>query len=325
MKRYFIFLLAIASLAGCETDIDIAPETEKQEKAVYLTFAPLANVVVRAADNLPEEFAIKNLSVFLAEVGSNTIIERYPNIGFTPADPNPVGDTLNHKLITLPLDPSTIGRKDVYVVANHSGAALPTITTVSQLKAIQTSAANAVAGLSTANGLPMFGELLNANLSGTSREAAAVIPLTRVCAKFRVTLTFVDAAYAGTGNSFTMIDVPTHTFYGGSGAGAVGLITYPATTLSAVGALQYQGVAYVFESMTVPTISVNTTINSEAKTYLINTSLPVSSRNNLYDIDVRIYRPVSPRSASAVNREKPICKVAIYVDGVLLEEYFVDG
>ncbi len=111
-KAYsFILLMAAVFLAGCETDNDM-----NLEKKVYLSFAPLANIVTRStADNLPEEYAIKNLSVFLTEVGSNTIISSYPNIGFTPADPNPAGDTLNHKLITLPLDPATIQRKDVYV------------------------------------------------------------------------------------------------------------------------------------------------------------------------------------------------------------------
>lgn len=308
-KAYlYILLMATAFLAGCGTDDDAV--LESQVKKVYLSFAPLANVVTRAAaDNLPEEYAIKNLSVFLTEVGSGTIINSYPGISFTPADPNPAGDTLNHKMITLPLDPTTIQRKDVYVIANYPGT-LPAVTTIEQLKAIQTPAATSAAGLSVANGLPMYGELLNANLSSTSANAPVLVPLTRVCAKFRVTLTFVDATYAGTGNSFTMLNVPSYTLYGGgNAASSSALITYPATALPSTGTLRYQGVAYVYESMVMPTINVNTTINGVAKTYKISTNLPVSSRNNLYDIDVKVYKPVkaSTRGGVGLDSDSGLC------------------
>ncbi len=315
-KAYsFILLMAAVFLAGCETDNDM--NLENQAKKVYLSFAPLANIVTRStADNLPEEYAIKNLSVFLTEVGSNTIISSYPNIGFTPADPNPAGDTLNHKMITLPLDPTTIQRKDVYVIANYQGT-LPTVTAIEQLKAIQTPAATSAAGLSVTDGLPMYGELLNANLSSTSANAPVLVPLTRVCAKFRVTLTFVDATYVGTGNSFTMTNVPSYTLYGGGNITPTpALITYPATALSSIGTLQYQGVAYVYESMAaMPTININTTIEGVAKTYKIATNLPISSRNNLYDIDVKVYKPVKASARAAIDpteAEMLNCKVSIY-------------
>ena len=309
MKIYIsILLIFFVAFTGCETGNDIIPG--KQEDKVYLMFAPLANVVLRAStDNLPEEYAIRNLSVFLTEAGSNTIVYSYPNIAFTPADPNPAGDTLNHKLITLPLDPATIQRKDVYVIANHSGA-LPAVTTIDQLKAIQTPAATSAAGLPTTNGLPMYGTLLNANLSSTSANAPALIPLTRVCAKFRITLTFVDATYAGTDNSFTMTGVPAYTLYAGNSNPPTTLLTYPAAGLSPINTLQYQGVAYVYESMTMPAININTMIDGTAKTYKIETNVPVSSRNNLYDIDVKVYKPVN--MARVAKTDVLNCSVSIY-------------
>jgi len=311
---------------ACETNNDIVPE--KQAKKVYLTFTPLANVVLRASsDNLPEEYAIQNLSIFLTEVGSNTIVDSYPDIAFTPADPLPAGDTLNTKLITLSLDPTTVGQKDVYVIANHSSTALPAITTIDQLKTIQTPEATSTAGLSDTNGLPMYGTLLNANLGGTSASAPALVPLTRVCAKFRVTLTFMDATYAGTNNSntFTMIDVPTYTFYAGNSAPPAALVTYPPTYLTQIDALQYQGVAYAYESTTMPSISINTTINGDPKTYNVTTNLPVSSRNSLYDIDVQVYKPVNISAAMrhAAGTDVLNCKVSIYSNNILLKEYFV--
>ncbi len=298
MKKIYLYILIISAvfLTGCETGDDIIPP--KQAKEVYLSFAPLDNVVARSAtDNLPEEYAIKNLSIFLTEVGSNT---SYPDISFTPADPDPVDDTLNHKLISLPLDPTTIGVKDVYVIANYQGT-LPTVTTIDELKAIQTPTATTAEGLPTTNGLPMYGTLLNANLSSTSVNAPALVPLTRVCAKFRVTLTFVDDTYAGTDNSFTIMNVPSYTLYGGNSVTPTSaLITYPATDLPSVGTLQYQGIAYAYESTIMPSIDINTTIADQVKTYKISTNLPVSSRNNLYDIDVKVYKPVNMSSARAM-------------------------
>ncbi len=311
MKIYLSILLMFAAvfLVGCEADDDII--SGEQEEKIYLSFAPLANVVLRAAtNNLPEEYAIKNLSVFLTEAGSNTIVYSYPNIAFIPADPLPAGDTLNTKLISLPLDPTTIGKKDVYVIANYPGT-LPTITTIDQLKTIQTPAATSTAGLPATNGLPMYGTLLNANLSGTSASAPALVPLTRACAKFRVTLTYTDATYVGTNNTFTMINVPTYTLYAGNNNPPTTLITYPAITLSSISALQYQGVAYVYESTTMPAININATIAGTAKTYKVDTNVPVSSRNNLYDIDVRVYKPVKA-SAKAADTNVLNCKVSIY-------------
>lgn len=314
MKKIYLFILvmAIAFFAGCETDDEMM--IEKQADKVYFAFSPLANIVTRAADNLPEEYAIKNLSVYLTEVGSKTIVNSYPNIAFTPADPNPANDTLNHKLMTLPLDPTTVGRKDIYVIANHQGT-LPSVTTIDELKAIQTPEATTAAGLLVANGLPMYGTLLNANLSNTSAEAPAIVPLSRVCAKFRVTLTFVDATYAGTDNSFTMKNVPTYTYYGENAEVSDTLITYPATPVSSIGTLKYQGVAYAYESTTMPGITVNTTISGDVKAYKIDTNLPVSSRNNLYDINVEIYKPVVISGEAAMNpgeTERLNYKVSIY-------------
>ena len=254
-----------------------------------------------------------------------TIQYSYPDIVFTPADPNPAGDTLNTKQITLALDPTTIGQRDVYVIANYQGI-LPAITTVAQLNAIQTPAATAAAGLPTTNGLPMFGILLNANLSGTSSTAPAVVPLTRTCAKFRVTLTYTSSTYAGTNNTFTMMGVPPYTLYGKYPTPPPAVITYPATVLSSIGILEYQGIAYAYESTTMPLISINTMINGTAKTYNITTNLPVSSRNNLYDINVQIYSPVvlsTPALKQATGTDVLNCKVSIYSNGTFLEEYFV--
>ncbi len=312
----YILLLAAVLFTGCETNDDVIFENEAKE--VYLSFVPLANVVTRSADNLPEEYAIKNLSIFLTEVGSNTIVNSYRNIDFTPGDPNPAGDTLNHKQITLPLDPQTIGSKDIYVIANYVGT-LPAVTTVSQLKAIQTPAVTSTTGLTAANGLPMYGELLNRNLSGTSASSPALVHLTRTCAKFRVTLTFVDATYAGTNNSFTMANVPSYTLYGETTSitPPPALITYPATMMSPIATLQYQGVVYAYESMSaMPSITIHTTISGTAKTYKITTNLPVSSRNNLYDIDVKVYKPVnttSTRNATNPDESELLnCKVVIF-------------
>ena len=316
MKIYLsLLLMAAVFLTSCEKDNNLIPE--EQAEKIYLAFAPLDNVVLRSTDNLPEEYAIQNLSVFLTDVvGSNTIQYSYPDIAFTPADPNPAGDTLNTKQITIALDPATIGQRDVYVVANYQGT-LPAITTVTQIQAIQTPEATTTTGLPTTNGLPMYGTLLNANLSSTSANAPALVPLTRTCAKFRVTLTYTSATYAGTNNSFTMINVPTYTLYAGNNAPPAALITYPETALPPMGTLQYQGVVYAYESTVMPAISINTTINGAAKTYNITTNLPVSSRNNLYDIDVQIYPPVVA-SAGA-----PMGRAAICSNGILLEEYLV--
>jgi hypothetical protein len=314
MKIYLVlFLVAAAIFTGCE-DSDGIP-VEKQT-GVYIRFMPQRNTkAANDTDNLPEEYAINDLSIFLTEVGSNTVVNKYVHQSFSP-----VNDTA--KLVALPLDPTTVARKDVYVIANCADiTSLNAIQTLDDMKALQTPLATTTAGLATTQGLPMYGQSLNTNLSNTSVGNPALVPLIRACAKLQITLSFPDNSWIGTGNEFMIENAAPYTFYIKNNSftfNASDLISYPQIAFNQIDVQNYQCIAYVYESSQAPALHVYTTINSTAKEYIVDSNFPLPVRNNFYDIQIQIFPPANANTKSNVLN----CKVAIYSDNMLLDEYY---
>lgn len=301
MKRYLILFLVALPLICCEDHNNPAGEQE----TVYIGFTPAEITrAVTGADDLPEEYEIRNLSIFLADPGSNVIANRFVHQPFSSVDP---ATEMNYKQVALPLDPAGIGRKDVYVVANCPDiASLDAVTSLDGLRALQTPEATVTEGLSAATaGLPMYGESPDMNLATTSAGNPALVTLKRTCAKLRITLTFTDDSWVGTDNAYSVENVAPYTFYANNTPSSFvpgDMISYPRTAFSSVDAQQFESVAYIYESSLPPYIRIHTNLGGEAKEYFINTGLPVPVRNNLYDIEIQIYPPETTGTRSAGGR-----------------------
>ncbi|GAE84214.1 fimbrial protein [Bacteroides reticulotermitis] len=290
MKKYLILFLAVVIFICCKDDDGNPAEGHE---TVYIRFTP--EEITRAGtseDDLAEEYEIRNLSIFLTEVGSNLITDRFVHQAFSSVDP---ATAMNYKQVALPLNPSKSGRKDVYVVANCGDiAALNAVANLSGLKALRTPQATAVAGLSIAEGLPMYGESNDMNLEATSVRSSALVMLKRTCAKLRITLAFTDTSWVGGGNAYTIENAAPYTSYVQGYIPAftsIDMVSYPRIAFAQANAQEFESVAYIYESSSAPHIHIYTELGGEVKDYAVNTGLPLPVRNNLYDIRIEIYSP----------------------------------
>lgn len=109
------------------------------------------NGKITDADNLESEQIINNLSIFITEPGSDIFFySAVRNVAFTQVD--------DYRLVLLPLELSTLGRKDIYVVANLDNSSVSQAKNLSELKALTTPTVSKNNNLDPAKGLCMFGE-----------------------------------------------------------------------------------------------------------------------------------------------------------------------
>lgn len=279
-KIYLALSLAFLLLSACHNDSEPFAETPR-EISLVLTPAPS----LKAAgdpDDLPAEYAVKNLSVFLAAPGSNTVLNSFIHTGFSPS-----GD--NCTLVSLPLDPATAAFRDIYVVANCSDiASLNAVAAIGDIKALATPQGPLTTAVMLSSGLPMYGQAANVNLGGTSAASPANIALTRSCAKLRVTL---ENAAAGADNAFIVENTAPYTLYAPGNPltfGAPGLIAYPQVALDPVSTGEYEGITYIYESVQSPRLRILTSINGAGREYVASSNFPLPVRGYLYDIRVKI-------------------------------------
>ncbi|GHV40758.1 hypothetical protein FACS1894179_07810 [Bacteroidia bacterium] len=277
---YMAFSLALFLLSACHNDGEPFQETLR-ETSLVLRPAPS----LKAAgdpDDLPAEYAVKDLSVFLTAPGSTTVLNRFIHTGFTPS-----GD--NCTLVSLPLDPATASFRDIYVVANCNYiASLNAITSVGDIKALATPQGPLITAAMLSSGLPMYGQAANINLGGTSAANPAGITLTRACAKLRITL---ENAQAGADNSFIVENTAPYTLYAPGSTLAFSppeLVAYPQVALDPVSAGTYQGITYIYESTQVPRLRILTSIDGTGREYVAGPNFPLPVRGYLYDIAIRV-------------------------------------
>lgn len=272
---YMAFSLALFLLTACHNDGEPFRETPR-EASLVLRPAPS----LKAAgdpDDLPAEYAVKDLSVFLVAPGGTTVLNRFIHTGFTPS-----GD--NCTLVSLPLDPTTAAFRDIYVVANCNDiASLNAILSVNDIKALETPQ-----GPLTTAAMPMYGQAANINLGVTSAASPAGITLTRACAKLRITL---ENPAAGADNAFIVENAAPCTLYAPGNPltfGTPELIAYPQAALDLVSAGTYQGITYIYESVQPPRLRILTSIDGTAREYVAGPNFPLPVRGYLYDISVRV-------------------------------------
>jgi hypothetical protein len=245
------------------------------------------------ADNLPEEYALLNLSFFLADAGGSTFTDRFIHQPSTPIASTD-GDCIGCQKVTLPSEIGALVRKDIYVVANFDHTdKLAAIATVADLEALTTPKLLVNNNLTIERGLPMYGMLTNVDL--TEGSLPVRVMLQRTCAKIRVTLTFTDPADIGSNNRIELHDVAPYTYFvpgTGFSLSPEELINYSQVTLKQTTAQTFEGVMYLYESTTLPYLKLYTIVNGIEKIYTAKDHFPLPVRNRLYDIDIEILKRI---------------------------------
>ncbi|GHV56609.1 hypothetical protein FACS1894182_03500 [Bacteroidia bacterium] len=284
----WIVVFVALFFSACEENSVVLPE---ESSGIPLLFAPLRSAA-SDPDNLASEYNIVNLHVFLTNTGSATITNKFINQSFISTNDTTV---MNCKMATLPLDQTTVTSKDVYVIANCSDVtSLNAVQTVADLKALTTPQATTASGLTTDNGLPMFGQITNANLGASTTANPVSVMLTRTCAKLRITLTFTSASYTGSNNQFAIENASAYTYFVKNDTFKINssqLLTYPQMPFVQQTARQFQGITYVYESLQIPRLHIYTTVNGTPKDYVASSNFPLPVRNYLYDIQIQIMPP----------------------------------
>jgi hypothetical protein len=317
MKTYKVLSILIfigIFLWSCEDDKEIVPEPS----GVSLLFSSLKSAnEVSDADNLSDEYVIVNLSIFLTNVGSATVTDKFIHVPFSPAGGTPVMNYQQARLSAL--DPATIGNKDVYVIANCLDvASLNAVQTVTDLQALKTPVVSDHSSLTTINGLPMFGQLLNAALSDATSNNPALVSLSRTCSKLRITLFFTSDTWIGTGNAFTIENAAPYTYYIRNNTfrfDSSALISYSSISLNPVPGdpQRFQNVTYLYESLQLPYLHLRTTINGVPEEYIVSSNFPLPVRNYLYDIQIQILPPAT--SSPPVSRKTDALNYKVVVRG----------
>jgi hypothetical protein len=314
MRRLLPILLLIGFFAAaCDENTVVIPEKQSE---VSMLLMPLRSAnAVNDPDNLAAEYNIVNLHIFLANAGTATITDKFINQAFTSANDPTI---LNSQLVNLPLDPSTLTNKDVYVIANCADVtSLNAVQTVSDIQALQTPQATTADGLTTAGGLPMSGQILNVNLITSTAANPLTVMLTRACAKIRVTLTFTGVSYIGSNNEFAIENAAAYTYYVKNDTFKIAtsnLVDYPQMEFTENTTQQFQAITYVYESLQLPRLHLYTTLNGTPTEYIASANFPLPVRNYLYDIAIQILPPTpssSPALRSGNSDTVPNVKVTI--------------
>ncbi|MCD8072608.1 MAG: hypothetical protein LUE10_05470 [Alistipes sp.] len=244
-------------------------------------------------DNLASEQVINNISVFFTDPGEDAILYKYVFSGFTTS-----GD---YRIVTIPLEPDELRRKDIYVVTNYDdSAALEAVTTVTGLGRLRTPVVSKSDNLEAGDGFCMYGMTEGFDFTDQSL-GAPVVNVERTCAKMRITVTFPDNPRLSTENSYLIARAASYTFLAedtGQSLPSGDYFNFASETELVPTGRAFTGTAYVYQADVAPVLYIYTHINGSSQEQEYSADLPVPDRNYLYDLDVRIYESlVSGRSA----------------------------
>lgn len=306
--RYIIpLLMVIFGLGSCGDEENSLPQPS--EKQVVLKLFPEGNITSRVtdADNTVEEQTINNLSVFFTNPSSDAVTHQFVYSGFSDA-----GD---YKLVSLPLDPATLGTKDIYVVANcDNETALNAVQTIDDLKQLITSKVDKNKLLLPLNGIAMYGSTAAFDFNLASRKEA-VVTVVRACAKYRLHLTFPENPQLSTTNSFLIANAATYTYIIRNEKAVLtdnDYFTYAsAIPLVDNGAQAYTYSAYVYESARSPRLYFYTHADNSTEKREYSVDLPIPFRNYLYDILLEVYESTPDSRTRGVHADASICRMKL--------------
>lgn len=299
-----IFSVGFLSCSNEDESINI-----ENPKEVSLVISPSGSSRAKTvdADNLESEQTINNLSIFLTKPSSTVIVDKYIHYNFSS-----IAD--NRKMVTLPLDPAVIKQKDIYIVANHDDISLlNSYTTISNLMNLATPVADANNLLIPENGFSMFGSTLNYDFTSGNQ---ALVSLVRTVGKMRIKLTFPNATYVGTNNTFRVENAAKYTFISSDATLTVPDDAYfnysTDIAFTETSAQEYNAITYLYEAVgEVPVLKIQSFLNNTTQSFSLN--LPAPRRNYLYDIEVEIYPGVQGVNSNLKSTIMPEMKANITV------------
>lgn len=293
LASYILFVVCMF-LAGCNDDVR-SDFTAGSEAVVKLMFRDFGTRVIDQ-DNLESEQKQIHITILLTEPASDQVVYKFIDAGFTTVD--------DYKLVYLPVDSSTLGRKDIYVITNYGNTSFDDVMTLQDLSLKTTPAVSAVNNLNPEEGLCMYGETFDFDFANNT-NTPAIVYMERTCVKFRVTVSFPENPTLSTDNSFLIKDAANYSYIVENNIDSIPSTAYydyvTPITLQANEANAYVNTTYVYEATRMPQITIYTHINNSAAPQEFTEKLPIPMRNYLYDLDVKIYEH-SSNSRSEMNR-----------------------
>ncbi|MCD8030875.1 MAG: hypothetical protein LUF85_08680 [Bacteroides sp.] len=284
INGYIGLLITLLSISSC---VQSEPEEAPEAKTVTIRMGQRSGGWTRTinADNLAVEQTVKNLSIFFTDPSSTAIIYKYVYTGFSISN--------QEQIITLPIEASDLQTKDVYVIANYDDESdLNALTDLSEMRALFTPEIDKNNTLDPSDGFCMFGHTDNVDFTDSS-NLPVYVPLTRTCAKFRITLRFPEGAELSTVNSFLIQKAAKYTHVVENLTEVLPVTDYfnyaAALPLTDNGAEAYTSITYVYEAAQAPAITIYTHLNNSTEEQEFTTTLPVPQRNYLYDLNIYIY------------------------------------
>jgi hypothetical protein len=286
-------LLSGVFLPGC-TDDDMENIPMKEAPSGVTIQVTPSRAATDEADNLPEEYAVLNLSLFLTDAGSEDVTDRFVH---QPSTSVRSVDMLNCRRVSLPLDAAVLSRKDIYVVANYDDkATLESIRTLDDLRALTTPKLQGTRYMiTTERGLPMYGEALDVDMSRLE-EAPLNMMLQRLCAKIEVLVDFTDPTWVGTNNRFAIDNAASYTYFVPNSSfsiAAADLVSYPGIMMEQLSDTQFRHISYVYESMTLPYMQLYTVVGGKLREYVAKDNFPLPVRNRLYHVLIEMLPPLT--------------------------------
>lgn len=294
MKNPIIYILIIFLFtSSCNNNVEdfVTENSKTQIKLLHGNFQSKAV----DDDNLEDEQKIINLSIFLTEPGSDEFFySAVRNVAFSDID--------DYRLVTLPLNLSTLGRKDIYVVTNLENSSLNQAKNLTELKKLSTPTASKSNNLNPQNGFCMFGQTLDFDFNNEAGEPAKVYAV-RTCAKYRFTLTFPQNPTLSTSNAFLIKDAASNTCIGEKEKANPKYFTFSTPIpLHLTEANTYSNITYVYESEKAPKLGLYLNYSNSSSYVDYEADLPVPQRNYLYDIDIEVH-DIQTKSSSDTNQK----------------------
>ncbi len=302
-------LIILLSMSSC---VQSEPEEAPEEKTVTIRMGQRSGGWTRTidADNLAVEQTVKNMSIFFTDPSSTTIVYKYVYAGFALSN--------EEQIITLPIEASDLQTKDVYVIANYDDESeLNALTDLSEMNALFTPEVDKSYILDPSNGFCMFGYTENVDFTDSS-NLPVYVPLTRTCAKFRITLRFPEGAELSTVNSFLIQKAAKYTYVVENLTEMLPATDYfnyaTALPLTDNGSEAYASLTYLYESAQAPEITIYTHLNNGTEEQEFTTTLPIPQRNYLYDLNIYVYdEETTTRSSSAEGTAKYSCQSTLRI------------
>jgi len=279
--HYILFILLVFSISCSNEELVDTPNANKA--TIKLKQTGFQAMLVDG-DNLESEQTVKNMTLLFTDPSSDIITHKYIDVSFSSTD--------DSKIVTLPIDPSELNRKDIYVIANYNNTDFSTLASLNDLKSKTTPVVDENNLLEPANGLCMYGKTLDFDFNNNTNDIAIVYAV-RTSAKYRITLTFPQNSSLSTDNSFLITNIAGYTTIVDDIENDIPSGSYfdftEAIPLEAGEENANMNVVYAYEAVQAPEIYIYTHINNSSEAQEFSAKLPIPERNYLYDIDVRVY------------------------------------